>query len=388
LPWSTSVTAVFVVIWCLSLLSAPNFSAFWQESITWRGGTPLVLCFLALISVLWSDAGFAVALEASRPLLKLFAVPILLTQFRESKRGLQVLGAYLISCSLLLTAAILSWLFPAIASPLHFKAPGLPEKDYIAQGGEFILCASGLAYLLVLNGLRTIQRTFVAALAALFLFAAIYVQTSRTALITTLVLATALGSKFFGLRRGILTGLCVSVMVLSVSFLISDYVNQRVDQVFVDIFQYTQTDVPSSVGVRMEYWEKSIKIIRSAPLFGHGLGSTTRVFADAAIGRYGLNSLITDDPHNQVLAVAIPLGLVGCCALIAMWLAHFLIFARSHGVAWLGTLVVLQNISSSMFNSHINNFTQGWTYVFGVGVLGGMALRQLSIKGSPSDKNS
>jgi len=35
-------------------------------------------------------------------------------------------------------------------------------------------------------------------------------------------------------------------------------------------------------------------------------------------------------------------------------------------------IVVLQNIISSCFNSHLFDFTQGWLYVFAVGVLGGM----------------
>jgi hypothetical protein len=36
--------------------------------------------------------------------------------------------------------------------------------------------------------------------------------------------------------------------------------------------------------------------------------------------------------------------------------------------------VVTQNIVSSLFNSHLFDFNQGWLYVFGVGVLGGTVL--------------
>ena len=38
-------------------------------------------------------------------------------------------------------------------------------------------------------------------------------------------------------------------------------------------------------------------------------------------------------------------------------------------------IVVVQNIVSSLFNSQLFDFSQGWLYVFGVGVAGGMALR-------------
>ena len=43
-------------------------------------------------------------------------------------------------------------------------------------------------------------------------------------------------------------------------------------------------------------------------------------------------------------------------------------------------MVVIQNITSSLFNSHLFDFTQGWLYVFGVGVCGGTLLNRLQAK--------
>jgi hypothetical protein len=37
-------------------------------------------------------------------------------------------------------------------------------------------------------------------------------------------------------------------------------------------------------------------------------------------------------------------------------------------------LVVVQNIFTSLFNSHLFDFHEGWMYVLGVGVAGGMML--------------
>jgi hypothetical protein len=39
-------------------------------------------------------------------------------------------------------------------------------------------------------------------------------------------------------------------------------------------------------------------------------------------------------------------------------------------------VIVVQNIISSLFNSHLFDFVQGWTYVLGVGVAGGTVLRR------------
>jgi hypothetical protein len=51
------------------------------------------------------------------------------------------------------------------------------------------------------------------------------------------------------------------------------------------------------------------------------------------------------------------------------------LFRGYSATAWIGLVLVVQNIVGSLFNSHVFDFVQGWTYVFGVGVLGGMVLR-------------
>ena len=57
-----------------------------------------------------------------------------------------------------------------------------------------------------------------------------------------------------------------------------------------------------------------------------------------------------------------------------MWLVHLLLFRGEGLVAWIGLLVVVQNIFTSLFNSHLFDFHEGWMYVLGVGVAGGMTL--------------
>ena len=68
-------------------------------------------------------------------------------------------------------------------------------------------------------------------------------------------------------------------------------------------------------------------------------------------------------------------GIAGVAALYAMWLLHLVMFRAEGLVDWLGLLVAVQNFSSSLFNSHLFDFQEGWIYVVGVGVAGGMALR-------------
>jgi hypothetical protein len=79
---------------------------------------------------------------------------------------------------------------------------------------------------------------------------------------------------------------------------------------------------------------------------------------------------------------------LGIIVLYAMWLSHLLLFRGDGAANWIGLLVVVQNIFTSLFNSHIFDFHEGWMYVLGVGVAGGMVLKaratEKAVGASPS----
>jgi O-antigen ligase len=58
-----------------------------------------------------------------------------------------------------------------------------------------------------------------------------------------------------------------------------------------------------------------------------------------------------------------------------MWLQHLLLFRGEGMMAWIGLTVVVQNFLTSAFNSHLFDFQEGWMYVLGVGVAGGLLTR-------------
>ena len=111
-------------------------------------------------------------------------------------------------------------------------------------------------------------------------------------------------------------------------------------------------------------------------MIGHGTGSIREALRKSATGT-GASAVVPDNPHNQIFAVAIQLGLIGTLLLFAMWVSHAWLFFGATGMAsWLGLLIVVQNILGSLANSHLFDFTHGWLYCIGVGVCGGIATRQ------------
>ena len=154
---------------------------------------------------------------------------------------------------------------------------------------------------------------------------------------------------------------------------------------------YKNENVPTSVGLRLEFWQKSLRFLCR----GAGRSATARarragLFERAATGD-------TDQRHQprssairitRRLNVAVQWGIVGVVLLYAMWLVHLLLFRGDGLVAWIGLLVVVQNIFTSLFNSHIFDFHEGWMYVLGVGVAGGMTLaaRQRNARAEPAGR--
>ena len=149
---------------------------------------------------------------------------------------------------------------------------------------------------------------------------------------------------------------------------------------------YKELNQPTSIGLRLEFWQKSLRFFAEAPIIGHGTGSTRGLFEEAAVGPVGAAAQVVANPHNQTLNVAVQWGVIGIVVLYAMWLVHLLLFRGDGLVAWIGLLVVVQNIFTSLFNSHLFDFHEGWMYVLGVGIAGGMVLRTSSREAATETK--
>jgi O-antigen ligase len=158
--------------------------------------------------------------------------------------------------------------------------------------------------------------------------------------------------------------------------------------VAVEYQEYHDTNAVTSTGLRLEYWRKSIKFIKEAPFVGHGTGATKTLFERDAVGQTGVSAEIIGNPHNQTLNVAVQWGVIGVIVLYAMWFVHFKLFLGAGLISWVGLVAVVENLVSSLFNSHLFDFGEGWIYVLAVGVAGGMlshTQRELSGQGAKSD---
>ncbi|HEX9072215.1 MAG TPA: O-antigen ligase family protein [Pseudolabrys sp.] len=375
LPWSTSATGILLVLWLLALFPTLEWSDVRRELMTPAGGLPVLLFVLGVLGMAWADVAMLERWKGLESFLKLLVIPLLMVQFRRSDKGTLVFIGFLLTCVALLVASWIVVIWPDIPRGSHDN--GVAVKAYIVQSAEFTLCAAGLLYLAVeaARGGRWCILTALLVLALAFFHDIFFIATSRTTLVVIPVLILIYGAQQFG-WKGFFGAAAAGLAIAATLWTTSPYLHDRATSVLSQTEKFVYENKTTSTGQRIVYWTKSLHIIENAPLIGHGTGSITEMFRRAALGQSGIWAEVPSNPHNQTFVVAIQLGLIGATALWAMWVSHFLLFRGAGLVAWLGLVVVTQNIVGSLFNSFLFDFTEGWLYVLGVGVAGGTVLRQ------------
>ena len=378
LPWSTSLPGIFNVLLLVCMAPFLDVRAFVQSLRRPICAAPIALFLLALVGTLWSDAAWGARLYALKPTVKLLVLPVLLYHFERSSRGHWVLVAFLVSCALL---SVMSWLvafYPHLSlKPADFDEPGIFVKNYIDQSQEFTLCAVALAYpaVMLLRERKFWQAGLLMALSASFFVNMAFVVVSRTALVTVPIMLAVFAMLHLRWRSMVII-FAALLVAGAVAWQASPHLRKTADTFVSDYQRYKEKGEPTSLGLRLEFWRKSLGFFAEAPIKGHGTGSTRGLFEHAATGSgHKASAEVIGNPHNQTLSVAVQWGVIGIVVLYAIWLSHLLLF-RGDGLAnWIGLLVVVQNVFTSLFNSHLFDFDEGWMYVLGVGIAGGMVLK-------------
>jgi O-antigen ligase len=380
LPWSTSATAILVVLWLFALIPTLRWADMRHELMTPAAGLPVLLVAIGLAGMLWADVSLMERWKGFDSFSKLLVIPLLFVQFRRSDHGEWVFAGYLLSCVALLAATTFVMAIPALSAAL-VRHDGVLFKNAATQSGEFVTCIFGLLYLAT----DAIERRrwqlsfcFIGIILAM-LTNILYVAIGRTALAVVPVLFILFAIKKLSVKGIALV--CAAALLIGIAgWASSPYMRNRITQIWTDVEKYEATDERTSSGERIEFWKKSIEFIRQSPLIGHGTGSIHSLFEKAAAGRTATAGVAAANPHNQTFAVAIQLGLVGAAVLWAMWIAHSLLFRGNSLAGWIGLVIVVQNIIGSVFNSHLFDFVQGWVYAIGIGVAGGIVLKNRSTK--------
>ena len=377
LPWSTSLVAIFAAALLVAMTPFLDFRAFLQSLKRPICALPIALFALSVVGTLWSDAAWGARLYAIGPTAKLLVLPVLFYHFERSARGMQVFIAFLVSCTLLMAMSWIVAFDPGLSlKPKEEAVRGIFVKNYIDQSQEFALCALALAFpIITLLRTRRFWLAFLlSAIALSFVVNMAFVIVSRTALVTMPIMLAVFALLHLKWRTSLII-FCAAIGFAVVAWAASPQLRWTAETFVRDYQIYKEHNEPTSIGLRLEFWQKSLRFFSQAPIVGHGTGSIRGLFVEAAVNRSGAAAEVIGNPHNQTLNVAIQWGVIGIGVLFSIWLLHLLLFRGDSLAAWIGLLVVVQNIFTSLFNSHLFDFHEGWMYVLGVGVAGGMVLK-------------
>ncbi len=377
LPWSTSATSILLGLWLITLIPTADLATIWREVKTPAGGLPIMLWLLGVLGMLWADVNWVERLAGLSSFHRLLVLPLLLAQFRRCEHGRWVLYRFLASAVVLLLA---SWALALGLLSQTNRVFGVVVHDVIAQSTIFLVCAFSLLWPIrdLLHQRNWRLAIGLGGLAIFFLANLVFVAISRADLLVAPILILLLGWRWLNWKGAVFA--CVAIIMLAVgSWMTSPYLRARVERAVEDVKIYSATHVHNDVGDHVEFLKKSIAFVGEAPVIGHGTGSIPELFRRSAAGQTGSAAVASVNRHNQIFAVAIQLGTLGAAILLAMWFAHYMLFRTTGLVAWIGTVVVVENIISSISSSHLFDFVHGSLYVLGVGVIGGMTLGGSSV---------
>lgn len=389
LPISTTGTAISVsLLVIVTLLTTPRDE--WHCVLRSPATLlPAVLLALITLSMLWSSQPFGPG--GFTHYTKLLLIPVVMVSTFSPRQSMQIAHAFAAACIVILALSLAS-LFWQSGPWGWFKGPGVPVKDNAVQSTCFALCSFGL-------GLYTIHFVragswlpgVVTSLLAVLLFVDVFlINLSKTGALITVVLAAFFLARMLRWRARLGIAILL-ILIAALAISLSSEAQRRVAEISADIRVLEGSSAtakeagsigspPSKATVstasRIDFWQKSIEFIQQAPLLGHGAGSTKSLYASLEIERPSPYGEAVPDPHNQFLAIAIQVGLVGGALLIMMWIAHFSLVFGASVPHLLGQAVILQNVLGSLFNSSLSQVTQGTLYCLAIGMLGALIRQQ------------
>src|SRR5260370_342645 len=220
-----------------------------------------------------------------------------------------------------LVAALLPWSTSGVAIVM---VVWLVALVYTLEVRPFLASLRPPAFMLpipviVLRDRKTGQALLWIAIAVTLIVNMPFVVVSRTALVTMRVMLAVFALMHLKWRTNVIL-FAGTVVLAALAWMASPQLQATTEKFTRDYRIYKELNQPTSIGVRLEFYRKSLHFFAEAPLIGHGTGSTRGLFEAAATGPAVLAAgQVIGNPHNQTLNVAVQWGSIGVVILYAMW---------------------------------------------------------------------
>ena len=294
----------------------------------------------------------------------LLLLPVFLTYFQDAATRRR---AWWLFSGVVLASIVISLLASRgvlVDNPLLPRTAEYPPafKSTITQS----LLVAFAAYLFALLARENISRPRRALLVLCVLFAVhnvIFTIYGRTGYVVLAALFVYYFAVTFG-RRGLVAIALLGALTFYAAYRTSDTFHERMRLAAEEALAWKPGQPAStSVGMRLEFYANTLKIIREHPLIGSGTGSFPGVYARAVEGS---GMAATDNPHNEYLLVAVQIGLVGLAAMLYLFYQQLRQSARLPSALYrdLARGLVITYAIGCLFNSLLLDHTEGLLFAW------------------------
>lgn len=347
--------------------------------------------FLVLfISALYAPAGAErwQALSAYKTLLYPLIVASLLETLSWRTRGLLAFG---LAATIVL---LLSWgqffgLVPMRDVAEQFVSYRYTVfKDYTQQGIAFLLLAA-MAASFALTMPEVNRKRLLWLLAGAAFINVVFLLQSRTAYLIVAPLLLYWVWRLISGRGAGWRGVALGALVLSLigaAAWQTPRVQQRLAQAQDDVSLYAGKGEATSMGIRLELWQRTLPIIAAAPLFGHGLGQWP-VQYQAQIKGYtdAYAAFVMGHPHQEGLLILSEQGAVGLAVfliLLALLVAYIRRLEPPHRDFF--TCLVLIYVTAGLANCLLQDFSHRHVFLMLLACI--PVLPKLNLINRPTEK--
>lgn len=362
LIFPTALTNLALLLLIISVIISGDYFEKWRLiSLNQSAKISLTLLGLFAVGISYSSTSISQALKVLGSYRELILFPLAMLVFEDEKWQKRAYYAFLIAILIAVLASFmmkLGWLPEGSVGE-----EWVPFKSRIAFG-FFLAYASYLTLHHAIRAQSFTQKTLWIVFSVAIIFDLLYLVSGRTGHIVFVALLALLllQNREILLKHGLVIFL-VLISIFSTVVLTSQAIKSRSSDVALAI----ESPETSSIGLRLIFWESSLRIIADYPLLGAGTGSFANEFLTHA---NGYETLKADNPHNEYLLIACQLGIVGLG--IFLWLLYSLFNESKRMPVMYGSAVqglVVAMAVGCMFNSFLRDHGEGHFFAIYAGML-------------------
>jgi O-antigen ligase len=309
------------------------------------------------LATAWSSAPWAGAFGNLWQYRKLLIIALMLSVVDDPRWAWRAFLAFLAGTAVALAVSYLRW----------FKV--LPDMGgrgmYAGFGGHtgFSVVIAFAAFAMVwLWQLQPRLRPLWGVLGVLAVFNLMFVNTGRTGQLAFLCLIPLLLHRWWRLK-GVLAGMVAALVLALSAYAGSPTFRTNTQSAYSDLQAYARGMTYTSNGLRLEFWQNTLNLICTHPIFGGGTGSFREEYGELAAQQNLTGDYVATNPHNEYLLVWSQQGTIGLSLLLWLWATQWRrAYLLEDAERYLTHALIVIMVVGDLFNSFLLDNFEGHFY--------------------------